>query len=582
MAGVAQQPGTGSGNRSGLAAQTGKSLSSWQFFTTIAWLRWRIFANSLRGKGAWGELAVRFLSYPLLALMIFGPSVGAGIAGYTIVSKGLDPWLAVPLWIIFALWHFINLSTSTTAPSFDLTTLTRFPIRYADYFLIRLMFGLLDPPTLAGIMCLAAMCLGIAIADVTLLPWAACALFVYAACNVLFSRMLYSWLERWLARRRTRELVTGMILIGSLGIQFGAQFMQRMSEHRGAQPSPWILKTGHLLVAANWLLPPGLTAKAIEQMHRSSVGLALAALTAVLAYTGVFLLILHVRIRAQFLGENLSEAPAPAKAMRARLRPAEAFAGTPAAPSHRLLPAGVAACLVKELRYLLRSGPKLYVLIMPVFIIVLMSARSTGMSYLGISRGMTGIMFTYGCAYMELIFVGLLYNSLGSDGWGVQFYFLSPMRFRDVMLAKNLLVGCILIVEMVLMYLVAASMSKAAPLDLTVATISWTVFTFLLNMAIGNVRSITSPKGVDASKMRSQNVSGVNSFISLLVVLVSVGLGTLLFWVCRWLHTDYWIAAGVFVILSGASLAVYLMVLQRLDSIAVEHAENLTRELCKG
>ncbi len=578
MAGVAQEPSAGPGN----VPETGKSLSSWRFFTTIAWLRWRIFANSLRGKGAWGELAVRFLSYPLLALMIFGPSVGAGIAGYAIVHRGRDAWLAAPLWVIFALWHFINISTSTTAPSFDLTTLTRFPIRYADYFLIRLLFGLLDPPTVAGITCLAAMCLGVAIADLTLLPWAACALFLYAACNVLFSRMLYSWLERWLAKRRARELVTGMILIGSLGIQFGAQFMQRMSEHRGAQPSAWVLKTGHALVAANWLLPPGLTAKAIEHMHGGSVGQAAAALAGVLVYTGVFLLILHVRIRAQFLGENLSEAPAAAQARRVRLRPAEAIAGAASTPSRRLLPAGVAACLVKELRYLLRSGPKLYVLIMPVFIIVLMSARSSGLSYLGVSRGMTGILFSYGCAYMELIFVGMLYNSLGSDGWGVQFYFLSPMRFRDVMLAKNLLVGCILVVEMVLMYLVAASMSKAAPLDLTVATISWTVFTFLLNTAIGNVRSITSPKGVDASKMRSQNVSGVNSFISLLVVLVSVGLGALLFWVCRWLHTDYWIAAGVFVILAGVSMAIYLATLQRLDGIAVEHAETLTRELCKG
>ena len=66
------------------------------------------------------------------------------------------------------------------------------------------------------------------------------------------------------------------------------------------------------------------------------------------------------------------------------------------------------------------------------------------------------------------------------------------------------------------------------------------------------------------------------------MVLVSVGLGALLFWVCRWLHTDYWIAAGVFVILAGVSMAIYLATLQRLDGIAVEHAETLTRELCKG
>jgi hypothetical protein len=36
-----------------------------------------------------------------------------------------------------------------------LDSLIRFPIRYRDYLLIRLSFGLMDPPTLAGIACLS-------------------------------------------------------------------------------------------------------------------------------------------------------------------------------------------------------------------------------------------------------------------------------------------------------------------------------------------------------------------------------------------------------------------------------------------
>ena len=119
-------------------------ISSRRHFATIAWLRWRIFVNGMRGKGATGELVVRFLSYPFLALMILGPSVGAGLAAYYLVDQGKIDYLAIPLWVIFILWQFIGVNTSATGPSFDLSSLIRFPIRYRDYLLIRLSFGLID------------------------------------------------------------------------------------------------------------------------------------------------------------------------------------------------------------------------------------------------------------------------------------------------------------------------------------------------------------------------------------------------------------------------------------------------------
>ena len=41
---------------------TTATISARQHFAAIAWLRWRIFVNSLRGKGATGELAARIIS----------------------------------------------------------------------------------------------------------------------------------------------------------------------------------------------------------------------------------------------------------------------------------------------------------------------------------------------------------------------------------------------------------------------------------------------------------------------------------------------------------------------------------------
>ena len=572
MAGIETEP------QSGLNA----NISSRRHFDTIAWLRWRIFLNGMRGKGATGELVVRFISYPFLALMILGPAVGAGVGSYYLVDQGTVQLLAIPLWIIFALWQFIGINTSATGPSFDLSSLIRFPIRYRDYLLIRLSFGLMDPPTLAGIACLIAMSLGIAIAEPELFPWAALVLFAYAICNILFSRMIYSWLERWLAQRRTRELVTGIILALSLGFQFLAQFAQRLGHpHHHAAPNPFLLQATHILFSVNWLLPPGLAASSMDHMHSGSYPIAAAALCGVIFYTSAFLLILHMRLHAQYLGEDLSEAPA-SHPKAASIKTLPSAVAPSSARSFAFLPTAVAAGLIKEIRYLLRSGPKLYVLVMPVFMVFLFSVRSSGMSYAGVQHSaFTGMLFSYGCAYTQLLFVGLIYNSLGGDGSGVQFYFIAPVRMRDVILAKNLLTCGIFAVEAVLIYFAAAFIATPAPLDLTAATLAWSLFALFLNMSIGNVRSIVSPKVLDPGKMRSQNVSGVNSLISLLVVIGSVGLGAVVAVLCRYFHLSYWPAAAVFLVLAALSLAAYAVVLQKLDEIAANNLEALTATLSK-
>jgi ABC-2 type transport system permease protein len=578
MAGLAAGPGLGSVDMSRA------SLSSRRFFATIAWLRWRMFVNALRGKGAVSEVVVRFLSYPILAVMILGPSFGAGFGAWYFVSHGMDAYLAIILWVIFALWQFIGVSTSATGPSFDLNSLARFPIRYRDYLLMRISFGLLDPPTLAGIGCLLAMCLGIAIAAPALFPWAATMLLLYAVCNVLFSRMIYTWMERWLAQRRTREMITALILVGSLAIQFVSQYIQRFSATgHHAPPSPWMLQSGHALLAINWLLPPGIAAFSIEQMHGGDTALALAAFAGLLAYTLLFLVVLHVRLYAQYRGENLSEAPAARSAAR-KARPAQAIrAGNQAASGFALLPATVAALLVKELRLLIRSGPKLYALVMPVFVVFLFSFRSAGLDQAGVRSGnLSTYLFSYGCAYLQLIFVGFMYNALASDGAGVQFYFIAPLRIREVMLAKNLLIGCILVIEVALIYIASKLLSAHSPTPLVAATLAWTAFAFLLNISIGNVRSLVSPKAVDASKVRRQNVSPVNSFISLAVVFVACALGQLVLFLCRFWQVSYWAAAAIFLVLSALAFGLYLFILGRVDGIAARHVESLTRELTRA
>jgi len=574
---------------SSLPQPSSQPVSSRQHFQTIAWLRWRIFVNTLRGKGAVGELVVKILSYPILAVIILGPSVGAGIFSYLFVSQNEDAYLAILLWVIFLLWQFIGISTSATGPNFDIASLTRFPIRYRDYLLIRLSFGLMDPPTLAGIGCLIAMTIGISIAAPSMAPWAALLMFLFAACNVLFSRMIYSWLERWLAQRRTRELFTMLLLVFSLGIQFVGQFAGRLGRHGHHAPvSPWMEKLSHALVTINWFLPPGLAAASFQNMHRGLAPLAFASLGGLLLFTLFFLYIFQLRLKAEYHGENLSEAPAAlsaktlAKDRKQRAAQIAAARSADASPHRQFLSPTVSACLTKEVHYLMRSGPKLYALIMPVFMIVLISVRTASLRQVMVgSSDLHTFLFSSGCAYTQMILVGLIYNSLGADGPGVQFYFMAPLHFRDVILAKNLLTGAILAIEVTLIYLASAFLGAKAPLSLVVATVAWSLFAFLLNISVGNVRSLISPKGYEAGKVRRQNVSGLNSLICLGVILSASLLGSATIVACRFFDISYWMAALAFFILAAIAVGIYLISLKNIDRVAMDHMDSLTLELCK-
>jgi len=567
----------------------GTSVSSRQHFQTIAWLRWRLFVNALRGKGAVGELVVKILSYPILALIILGPSVGSGIGAWYFVSHAMDTSLALILWLIFFLWQFIGVSTSATGPNFDLATLTRFPIRYRDYLAIRLWFGLMDPPTLAGIGCLVAMTIGIGVAAPSMAPWAALLLFLFAVCNVLFSRMVYSWLERWLAQRRTRELFTGLLLLFSLAAQFIGQFADRLGRHGHHGPvNPFLAKVFTIAVAANWFFPPGLVADSFDHMHRGLPLPALASLGGLLLFTVAFLLILNVRLRAEYRGENLSEAPSAltgkALAKDRKQRAAElaaARASTPSSVSRWISPS-VAASFIKDVRYLIRSGPKLYVLVMPVFMIVLISLRTAGLREAGL--GMSDVhtfLFSSGCAYAMMILTGFIYNSLGSDGPGVQFYFMAPVRFRDVILGKNLVTFSILAIEMLLMYVASAFLGARSPLPLALATIGWCLFTFLLHLTVGNERSVVSPKAYESGKVRRQNVSGLNGLISVVLTILAAALGSAVITACRFLDVSLWAAAAVFLGLSIFVAIMYLVSLNNIDRVAQNNMEKLSLELCK-
>ena len=284
---------------------------------------------------------------------------------------------------------------------------------------------------------------------------------------------------------------------------------------------------------------------------------------------------LHVRLLAQYRGENLTE-----------------VAAASASPPDRSLRLGwnlpgfsapVAAVLEKEIRYLLRSGPMLLTLIMPLFVLVVFRLGAMNQArHSGVFLARTPDMaFPAAAAYTLLMLTNLAYNNFGGDAGGIQFFYASPVSFREIVLAKNLAHASILAIEVLVAWIAVGFLYGRPTIDVTVASFAGLLFAAPVNFAAGNLLSLYSPKKLDYSSFGRQRASQTTVLISLGVQLFVVGVGVLAFWIAR-TYGNLWIATLILLALAGISLSVYRMILNRMDGLAQQRRETLVAELCRA
>jgi hypothetical protein len=188
--------------------------------------------------------------------------------------------------------------------------------------------------------------------------------------------------------------------------------------------------------------------------------------------------------------------------------------------------------------------------------------------------------FPLGAIYALLVLTNLVYNNLGPDGNGVQFYFVSPVRFRNIVRAKNLVHSACLVCEIVVLWLAARLVVGTADPAMTVATVSALIFAAPLNFAAGNLMSVYSPKRVDYGIFGRQKAPGLNVLASFAVQIFILGVGAAAWHLSR-SYGNLWLATPVFLILAVVSWIVYLLVLNRLDKFAAHRRELLIEVLGK-
>jgi ABC-2 type transport system permease protein len=537
----------------------------------IARVRWQLFVNSLQTLRGRLELVSHiFITLGFAIGGIGGLAACAGGAWY-VISTGRAEWLAAILWPIFLFWQLFPVVATAFTENFDTSNLLRFPLSYSSFALIRIVYGSLEPATMLGSLWLLGIAVGIGIASPHLFFWGALALLLFAAANILLARAIFSWVERWLAQRRTREILGVLFLFFIISFQLIGPLMNRY----GRRAHPGLRQFAEWILPVQRFLPPGAAASAIASAAEGDFAIAAGTLGILGVYCAGFFWFLNIRLRSQFRGENLSEAPALAESPGERgiVRPGWSLPG---------VSGSVAAIFEKEIRYLSRSGPMLFTLIMPVFILFIFrltpsTSRHSG-SFLGSSSDMA---FPIGAAYALLILTNMVYNNFGAEGAGVQMYFTAPVPIRSVMLAKNLAHSTILGLEMVLVWIGASLMYKPPALGTTIATVAGILFALPINLTVGNLLSISSPKKIDYGTFGRQRASNTTVFASFGVQIVVVGLAALTLIAAR-SFDRIWLATIAFLVLAAVAWTVYAVVLKGIDQMAFHHREEIIAELTRA
>ena len=166
----------------------------------------------------------------------------------------------------------------------------------------------------------------------------------------------------------------------------------------------------------------------------------------------------------------------------------------------RILPDPVGAIVEMELRFLMRA-PRFRLMLLMGCVLgqVLWLPQAIGRHSAGSAIGSNYIVF---CAMYSLLILGdnLFWNSFGFDRSAAQLFFVTPVEFSRVLMAKNVIAA--IFVTFQLCFVTAASVMMRLPVTgakiVEAVAVVYTYSIFL--MAIGNIGSVRNARPVNPAQ----------------------------------------------------------------------------------
>jgi hypothetical protein len=549
-------------------ADVTRAVSIVEQIRLVAGLRWRILRNSLRKKNNRLDVIGLILAGTFGGIFVVGLCFAFYAGAYAFISEGRPGWIALLFWGIFVFWQMFPVFVAGFGASFEFRTLLRFPLSLGAFYIIGLAYGLADFAALASLCWLTSMTAGATVAKPGVLPAMLFVVLLFVLFNVTLERLLGSWLERLLSRRRTREIFLALFVLSMVSLQFITPLFNRY----GAVLRPLSLR---FLPYFAWF-PPSLAGRALAAVVQLQPAAFLISSATFLLYLAVLSALLWRRFAAQYHGEELSETAAPSRSL---IRPAARK--IEGADDLRLLSPQVAAVVRKEFRYLTRNSFAFLTLLLPPMLVLLFSSQFAGKHPTVSGKAISAEMFFPGMmAYLILILMAPAYNSFAFEGRGIQTYFMAPLRFRDVFLGKNLMLVSVLTLEIGLSLAMLTWRVGLPSLPMMVATLVAIVFTVVGQLTIANWSSLSFPRKLEFGQLRGQRQSGMAVLIAFGTQIMLGGISAVILLTGRWTKNP-WLPAEAFTFLAAAAVGGYFASLDHLTKLAEQKKESLIEALCR-
>ena len=535
---------------------------------TVAWLRWRILRNSLRNKSRRLDLIGLIFSGFFSLLFVIGVTLAFFFVTRYLFEKHLEPLFGLVFLALLVWWQSFPILLAGFAPQFPFRTLLRFPMNLSAFYLIGMAYGLADSAALAALVWMLAMLAATLVAQ----PSAASALFLVCALftvlNITMERLLGAWVEKLLAKRKSREVFFTIFVLAMVSLQFLNPLMQKYGHALVPMLRSW--------VPYLWLLPSSFAGDAVTQSAAHHWGMAFLKFSGLAVYAGIFTMLLAMRYSQLYSGEELSEGVAPA-----RKQERTALTAQDARDTVSFVPPQVLAVFRKELLYLKRNTFLFFGLVFPPMMLLFFSVQFGGAHPTALKKGVSPDLFFPGMmAYLVLILIAPSYNCFAYEGRGIQTYFIAPARFREILIAKNLMTVSILLCELALCVALVGWRVGLPTTPVLFATMAAVVFSIVGQLTIANWASLSYPRKIEFGKMQGQRNSGMSVLILLGMQILFGGVGGVILFSGRWTGNP-WLPAEIFAVLAAAAVGGYVSSLDFFTQLAEEKKEILIDALCR-
>jgi ABC-2 type transport system permease protein len=247
----------------------------------------------------------------------------------------------------------------------------------------------------------------------------------------------------------------------------------------------------------------------------------------------------------------------------------------------RFISPQVAAVVAKEFRYLTRNGFAFITFLLPPVMVIFFSMQFAGKNSVLREHGLSAeTFFPALMAYLILILLSPAYNSFAFEGKGIQTYFMTPVRFRDVLLGKNLLLAALVVLELSISVGVMIWRVGWPSPAMFVSTVAAVAFAVVGQLSIANWSSLMFPKKMEIGKMKGQRNSGIAVWTAFGVQITIGGICALILLAGKWTGNP-WLPAIAFAGLTAAAVGGYTAALGAMDRLAEKKRELLIETLCR-